>query len=496
MYFIISVSKICSRAIFMNGKNMNDRIIDYLCDNPRGATSLELAKKFLKFQNPDNNMAHFAIEGILKRDNRCVLGSNSLWQAKRIKNSTNKIIIKEMPLACVYLLKNTSNSTENILHISIWSPFDMPNCLYSQWLIDSMLLPNNEQEILKSEYDTSFENRDLSIAKIVGILDSHTLVFISSRQLQCLSDYCRKSGEFLTDDVILYSQLIRANDMSVPKPLSLITCYKLLFGNEPVLGPACSYGKAFTECVSELISQMSGKGITTREDFDKQEIKQFSLAEWKDAIFSMSNIAALPQAPGVYGFKNRENKYIYIGKAKNLKRRLMRYFKYTEESPEKLLKLRKYSFDMTTYCCGSELESLLLEYRLIKKHSPILNTKMDINERKGSFTPLEDCIILLPHTNSNKCMSFWFRKKQKIVMKPFFTDLREAESLQKELEIFFFSNKLPACNTDFPEQEIAFRWVKRHLDSLSIMPVYRMGSAKEIFTALKNYWKEYPLKNF
>jgi hypothetical protein len=166
----------------------------------------------------------------------------------------------------------------------------------------------------------------------------------------------------------------------------------------------------------------------------------------------------------------------------------MSYFRSTEESPEKLVKLRDQAFEFTIYKCGSELESLIFEYRLIKKYSPILNSKVHVNERKGFFKPLHDCIILLPHAEPDKCMSFWFRENQKTVLKTLYTDFRDKQHIVEHLENFFFSKELPVINSDFPEQEIIFRWVKQHKDSLQIIPVYHMASSHEIFDAMKYCW--------
>jgi len=83
------------------------------------------------------------------------------------------------------------------------------------------------------------------------------------------------------------------------------------------------------------------------------------------------------------------------------------------------------------------------EYRLIRKHSPTLNTQVAIAERKGDFQPLDDCIVLLPHAEKEKGMSFWFRKNQKINMRPFCSDFRDGPAIEPELEAFFFGGMLP-----------------------------------------------------
>ena len=228
---------------------------------------------------------------------------------------------------------------------------------------------------------------------------------------------------------------------------------------------------------------------------DLFEQKRAPWADWQEKKFSLEDILNLPQAPGVYGFKNRANEYLYIGKAKNVRRRLMSYYHDTDESPGKLSKLRQEAYDLSVYRCGSELESLLLENRLIKKHKPCFNTTIDINERKGSRAVLHDCIIVLSHADTEKGMSFWFRSGQKIKIKPFYSDFRDCGDMVKQLDEFFLLEQLPAEFTDFAEQEIASRWIKRHNDELYMVPVYRMASAEEIFASLKSCWGDFRNKN-
>lgn len=203
--------------------------------------------------------------------------------------------------------------------------------------------------------------------------------------------------------------------------------------------------------------------------------------------FSCRDIYSLPTTPGVYGFKDREGNFIYIGKAKNLRRRITGYFREIEESPRKLKLIHEESVSLSTYPCGSELECLIYEYRLIKKYKPKLNKQTSINERNGQFSPVDNCIVLLPHTDNDKVMSFWFRRDQKIQMKALNSTLSTDDVLLEEVKEFFFAEKLVAENCDFPEMEIAVRWLKKHRDMVPVMPVYRMGSAEEICENLKYY---------
>ena len=86
---------------------------------------------------------------------------------------------------------------------------------------------------------------------------------------------------------------------------------------------------------------------------------------------------ALPRTPGVYFFYGHENRLLYIGKAKRLRDRVRSYFAETSlKRPPKLRRLLAEIERLEVRHCGSELEALLLERKLIAQLRPILNRQL------------------------------------------------------------------------------------------------------------------------
>lgn len=83
-------------------------------------------------------------------------------------------------------------------------------------------------------------------------------------------------------------------------------------------------------------------------------------------------LSTMPSQPGVYQFLNKENKIIYIGKAKNLKKRVSSYFRGTISS-RKTKNLVKNIAEIKHVVVNSESDALLLENTLIKKFQPKYN---------------------------------------------------------------------------------------------------------------------------
>lgn len=88
---------------------------------------------------------------------------------------------------------------------------------------------------------------------------------------------------------------------------------------------------------------------------------------------SLENIIAnLPDKPGIYQYFDKQGKIIYIGKAKNLKKRVASYFTKKHEYSRTKILVRKIA-DIQYIVVDNENDALLLENSLIKKHQPRYN---------------------------------------------------------------------------------------------------------------------------
>ncbi|MBU3104394.1 excinuclease ABC subunit UvrC [Clostridium gasigenes] len=81
----------------------------------------------------------------------------------------------------------------------------------------------------------------------------------------------------------------------------------------------------------------------------------------------------LPDKPGVYLMKNTLGEIIYVGKAKILKNRVKSYFQKSKNHSEKVRVLVKNISEFEYIVTDTEMEALILECNLIKKHSPRYN---------------------------------------------------------------------------------------------------------------------------
>jgi excinuclease ABC subunit C len=92
-------------------------------------------------------------------------------------------------------------------------------------------------------------------------------------------------------------------------------------------------------------------------------------------------LSTLPPKPGCYLMKNAEGTIIYVGKAISLKNRVRSYFRADASHDAKTRRLAREIADLEWIVVGSELEALILEMNLIKRHRPKFNVRLKDDKR-------------------------------------------------------------------------------------------------------------------
>lgn len=96
---------------------------------------------------------------------------------------------------------------------------------------------------------------------------------------------------------------------------------------------------------------------------------------FKNTEYLKSLVAVLPDSPGIYQYFDQTGKIIYVGKAKNLKKRVSSYFLKTVQNRKTELLVRSIT-DIKYMVVETEQDALLLENNLIKKYQPRYNIRL------------------------------------------------------------------------------------------------------------------------
>lgn len=84
----------------------------------------------------------------------------------------------------------------------------------------------------------------------------------------------------------------------------------------------------------------------------------------------------IPDRPGCYLYRNAEGRVIYVGKARNLKNRVRQYFQSSRNLTAKVVSMVAQIDSIEHIVTDSEIEALILESNLIKKHKPKYNIRL------------------------------------------------------------------------------------------------------------------------
>lgn len=113
----------------------------------------------------------------------------------------------------------------------------------------------------------------------------------------------------------------------------------------------------------------------TSETSDSPDLDP-AVLESRFLVTLKEKLNALPAKPGAYLMKDEAGDFIYIGKAISLRNRVRSYFQRGAAHPERIRQMVSKICDIEWIVAGSELEALVLECNLIKKHRPYYNVRL------------------------------------------------------------------------------------------------------------------------
>lgn len=150
--------------------------------------------------------------------------------------------------------------------------------------------------------------------------------------------------------------------------------------------------------------------------------------------------ARLTGSPGVYIMKNKDGGIIYIGKAKNLKKRVTSYFRENPDHTPKVAAMVAKVFNYDFIVTDSEFEALVLECSLIKQHKPRYNILLK-DDKGYSYIRISDEEYPRITTEKNTSESGKY-------LGPYTSSFITKEAVNETNRVF----RLPTCRRKFPQE--------------------------------------------
>ena len=213
-----------------------------------------------------------------------------------------------------------------------------------------------------------------------------------------------------------------------------------------------------------------------------------------------------PELPGSYQMKDKDGIIIYVGKAKNLKKRLSSYFRGNVTGKTKVL-VRDIA-DFEYIVTSSELESLILEITLIKKYNPKYNVllKDDKSYPYIEFTNERYPILKIvrnPKLKKNKNNLYGpfpnvGSAKRTVNMLNRIYPLRKCDKLKKQVCLYYHLGEcLGYCekSIDVKKLNVMVNEIKSFLNGDSSFIIKRLNEKMELASAALNFEKAMEYKN-
>lgn len=179
-------------------------------------------------------------------------------------------------------------------------------------------------------------------------------------------------------------------------------------------------------------------------------------------------LKALPDRPGVYIMKDSLDNIIYVGKAKVLKNRVRQYFRKNTNHNNKVLKMIENIYDLNWIVTDSEIEALILECNLIKRHRPKYNILLK-DDKTFPFIKI---------TTSEEYPRIIMTRKIDSKKDKFYGPYVSSYSVKKTIDLLRKTYGIRDCNKDLSKTSVKRECLNYHIGQCS-SPCMRYISPEE-----------------
>ena len=159
--------------------------------------------------------------------------------------------------------------------------------------------------------------------------------------------------------------------------------------------------------------------------------------------YKTEDVNLLPHDPGVYRFKNKHGKLIYVGKAKDLKKRVASYFNRSNQLSRKTVKMVSEVAEIEFTIVNSEFDALLLENNLIKENQPKYNILLKDDKTFPYIVVLKEQFPRIIST-----------RKVDRTKGEYFGPYTNVKAMKSVLQLLRQLYKIRTCNLDLSPQNI------------------------------------------
>jgi len=209
--------------------------------------------------------------------------------------------------------------------------------------------------------------------------------------------------------------------------------------------------------------------------------------DWSRYSFDQEFLTRIPRVPGTYRFYDRDDRLLYVGKSKELNRRIGSYFRESAPRSRRVQELLDRLYRIEYEHSGSELEALLREAEQIRKDDPERNVQRKHHARKGRTARMRSILILESAEPPSVLRAYLIhdgRLVARVAIGPRGGGLRRIERALDECFFFAPDGPTPLAGPDL-DVELITRWLSANRDRAVAFDPTSLRSAQEVTDRLR-----------
>ncbi len=463
---------------------MKEKIFDFIVEQGPGVSSIALVRIFLKADYDNETVASEIISSVLGNDERFEYVDSLGWIiTENRKKSTH--LLKQKFVVFAANIAEEGKYKGRICEASF-----------------NRIINGREESSL--QIGPSFGMKIKAAREITRFCTKAILIFFGPssllRQLQI--EVKNKTGSPM-DNECLSLQKVLSSLYGLKRSASLDDATKRL-GIATFSGDSAKMkAKAVTEIFLLLLDHLLEAGIHYFNDLKILEEQKGGEIDFSHFEFDDSYLRSLPETPGVYKFLDEHNEPIYIGKAKNLKRRISSYFLNFGRKPPKIESIHQYLKKIVYEEMATELEALLRESDLIQSLKPRLNRQYLVHKRAASYAKSRNLIILIPSAAVEEFILYFIKEGTLIKRKKIKKGKMRIQEIRNLLKSKYFSEKktekiqkslrrAPRVASLDTHMELISSYLRENKDKLNWFDPTDYPTPEEVIQIIKSYVKAPP----
>ena len=440
---------------------MKERILKYLQETARGVSSADILRTVFNISSPDATSADCVVTGFLKQDARFVY-ENNLWHLSS------------------YPIESARFDFDRAAVVHLQSPRDSGALVNVRGAIR---YPDGGLQELAPQATAR------SLRKICSEIDGRILIVWSRREIRLWNGMLQSRGleTWKGDTVYLRDLAARALKpaASALRPQELASELGLYAPNEDAVA---AITLCLHECCRLLLNRVPPESRRNLNDLREWMESSIRCIDFDRFAFGAEFLKHLPSSSGVYIMKDFLGAVLYVGKSRNLKRRIRTYFTPRALESPKVAKLHEQLHSIEIRLTDNEVEALLLEARLIEQFRPSINLQIRIHPQKSGCYADRNLLIFVLDAAKKGVRIYFLRdgifagRNSALLARP--PSKRLVEKLKST---FFTRRKRRKKPGNTWEKEIVSRWFQAGHRRLNYLDVDDAGDISSALAQLELY---------